>query len=229
MNQLTVLDRIARKAMKEALKDYNKLSSYPDLLQGRTFESFYNSEVDKEFRNLERGLQLKPRLDELLNKYGITTKKPEKLSENYFWITLRPGDEHRNRFTDFKHLVLTKYLTRNCFISYRYAWEQKGETPETMGHGYHIHILAHCPNYLMKTQLIKDTKSTFKKFCNGDVPDAFVQIEYIRTNDHFNNIRAYIMGYKTDSWKDEACAMDKPWREKYGLDDLYGTLDLDNK
>lgn len=227
MNKLTILDRIAKNAMKKALKSYMPLEEDWKAL-GKTIDDFYEEEVESEFRNLERGLKLLPKLDALLDKYGVQQKKPEKLSNNYFWITLRPGTEHQHRFTEFKHLILTKYLTRNCFSSYRYAWEQKGETPNDMGNGYHIHILALCPNYLMKTQLIKDTKSTFKKFCNGDVPDAFVQIEYIRTKEHFFNIRAYIMGIKSDTWKDPACAMDIPWREKLNLDSLYGTLDLEN-
>lgn len=226
-NQLSVLDRITRKAHARAMREWQALTDQWTAV-GKTFDDLYQQFVDEEFRMLEKALILKPRLDELLNKYNITQPKPEKLSGNYFWITLRPGVEHEHRFAEFKHIVLTKYLTRSCFLSHRYAWEQKGDTPETIGFGYHIHILASCPNYLMKTQLLKDTKSTFKKFCNGDVPEAFIQIEYVKTKEHFFNIRAYMMGYKTDTWKDPACELDKPWREKHGLDDLYGSLDLEN-
>lgn len=228
MNQLTVLDRIARKAMKSALKQYAPLEQEYEKL-GVTVDDLYNQAVEAEFRNLERGLQLKPKLDELLIKYNITTGKPEMLKDNFMFITLRPADVHRDRFNDFKHIVLTEYLPRKMFIEYKYAWEQKGETPDEMGHGYHIHILARCPNYLKGTQLKKDTKSTFNKFNNGEVHDAFVSYKYVKTKEYFYSIRAYMMGYKSDDWKDPACAMDKPWREKYGLDDLYGDLDLDNQ
>lgn len=226
MNQLTILDRIDRKAMTRALKDFVPLEEEYKRL-GVTLDDLYERAVASEFNALERALKLKPKLDELLTKYNITTQKPAKLSKNLFWITLRPSDEHSHRFAEFKTIVTNNYLTRSCFNSYKYAWEQKGETPDTMGKGYHIHILAQCPNYLMKTQLIKDTKSTFKKFCNGDVPEAFIQVEYVRTYEHLNNIRAYMSGIKSDEWKEPACELDKPWRKKYNLDDLYGDLEFE--
>lgn len=228
MNQLTVLDRIARRATTKALKNINGALSAEYEKLGITYENLYEQYLDEEFRLLEKGLQLKPRLDELLIKYNMANAKPENLSKNYLWITLRPADIHVDRFNDFKHIVLTQYLTRNMFINYKYAWEQKGETPDEIGKGYHIHILAHCPNYLKGTQLKKDTKSTFNKFCNGEVHDAFVDYKYVRTKDDFFSKRAYMMGYKSDDWKDPACAMDIPWRKKYNLDNLYGDLDLEN-
>ncbi len=226
-NKVANLVRMYRYARKQALKDLGPLIHDPDTDQTtitELLEKTTDTKMQIELNYLDNALKYANQFDEILERNGICKANPKLLKDNYFFITIRPGDEHKHRFSEFKHLITTKYLTRSMFTSYRYAYEQKGETTEDIGKGYHIHIIAHCPNYLKKTQLIKDTKSTFNKFCNGEVPDAFVQVDYVKTLDHYNNIHAYMSGYKADDWKDKACAMDKPWREKLGLEDSYGEL-----
>lgn len=229
MNRLTILDRIHKHAEKATEKAWT--ASYAEMAtkMGLSREDIYNKYINEEFKKLESALKLNERLENLLTQYNITKGKEEKLEGNYFWITLRPGPEHLHRFNDFKHLVDTKYITRSCFLSFILSWEQKGETEETMGEGYHCHILALTPNWLKKTQLIKDTKSTFNKFLNGFVPEAFVQVEYVRTVEHFHNINAYLRGYKADGFKETASTLDIPWRKQLGLNNTYGDLEWEGE
>lgn len=162
----------------------------------------------------------------ILEETGMMSKQSTKISGNWMWITLRPADEHKHRFADFRNLVENTYLNRAMFLDKIWVWEQKGETPETIGKGYHVHILANMRKGLMKTQAIKDTKSTFNKWLNGEVPDAFVEIEYVRSEDHYNNICAYIQGYKKDDWKEPACILDPEWRTSKGLKNIYGDINI---
>lgn len=220
-NLLQMGNRLAEKAMNKALKELNGPLAQEYEKLGVNLEFLYIKHLKAGLAIMERGAQVVPEIQAIMEKYNICTKKKERLDGNFFWITLRPADEHHERFGAFV-IETNKYLQRAMFKNKIWCWEQKGEKMEDLGKGYHIHILAECRSNLMKTQLIKDTKSTFKRFLNGNVPDAFVQAEYVRTKEHYNNITAYMQGYKNDKWKDSAVALDPVWRARNNLNDIYG-------
>lgn len=157
----------------------------------------------------------------MLEEEGAIKPKIKKLDGNFLFITLRPSDEHKERFSEFRHIVEKDYLKRRMFINGTYCWEQKGENEADLGKGYHIHILALCRAGLMKTQCIKDTKSTFKKFLKGDVPEAFVEVKYVRDTDDYKKIETYMKGFKADEEKQNAVSLDPLFRKSYGLAELY--------
>lgn len=213
MNVLTIANAIHKRASK-------RTSDEEDAWTPQQWKEIYERQVQSELYNLEQACKLVPRIEAILDKYNIRKTK-EKITGNWFWITLRPSDEHRNRFKDFRYICERDYIPRKMFLNGSYCWEQKGETIDDIGKGYHLHMLINCRTGLMKPQVIKDTKSTFKKFFNGDVPDAFVQVDYVRTEADYNRMDMYMDGAKTDDWKDPACAMDIPWRESLGLISRY--------
>lgn len=217
MNKLQLLQAIDKRAMKAAeLYDDNDT-------EGRRIA--YESRLNVEFRNLDRVMKLMPRLDALLEKNNISTKL-EKLDENLFWITLRPSDDHKDRFEEFKNYCEKYYLTRQMFVSYTYVWEQKGEIMNDVGKGYHIHILATLTKTTQKHHLIRNTKSTFNKFLMGECPDAFVEIRKVDTLIYKSNLLHYISGVKLVKASDEidkskAVAIDIEFRKKYKLEAFY--------
>lgn len=183
----------------------------------------YDLAIRVEFLELEKVMKLMPKLDELLQKHNISTKL-EKLDENLFWITLRPSDDHKHRFSEFMLFTKQKYLDRQMFLSKTWVWEQKGEDMDNLGKGYHIHILATLTKTTNKGHLLRNTKSTFSKFLGGDVPDAFVEIKKVDNQIYKNNLLHYISGVKVSTEevnKERAVEMDAHFRARYNLEDFY--------
>lgn len=160
-------------------------------------------------------------LKDVLNEMGYPILKAEqKLKENWWWITLRPGNEHKDRFTDF--LVQTfKYLDREMFIMWKAAFEQKGNTTEEIGTGYHVHIIAQLKDRYHLSRVIKDTKSTWDKFLGGYVPDPFVKAVKLTSIKELQIKSLYINGNKSDKDKKQAVELDPVWRKSINIQDSY--------
>lgn len=215
MNKLQLLNSIHRRATKYA-------DGFDDCMDKQLL---YDLAIKNEFIQLDKVMKLMPRLDELLAKNNICVKS-EKIDENLYWITLRPSTDHAERFAEFKIYVEKNYLSRAMFLSTTYVWEQKGENIETMGTGFHIHILASLTKHTDKYHLLRNTKSTFNKFLRGECPDAFVEIKKVDTLLYKNNLLYYISGMKksTDEVnKEPAVLIDIPFRAKYNLETFYTT------
>lgn len=183
-------------------------------------DMFYNTKIDQEFKLLEKVMLLVPRLDALLEKHNICAPL-EKIDKNLYWITIRPSDEHRYRFLEFKKYCEEKYFNRQMFLSTTYVWEQKGENVDELGRGYHCHILAHLTSNVLKHHCIRNTKSTFNKFLNGECPDAFVEVKKVDSPVYLANLLHYMSGVKSDIDKAKAVEMDAIFRKKYHLEEFY--------
>lgn len=220
MNKLQLLAAVEKKAYTFKHECINLHERAGKTITKDEAEFFYNQKIDSEFARLERVMLLVPRLDALLVKHNIATPL-EKLTENLLWITIRPSTEHKDRFLEFKKYCEEKYFTRQMFLSITYVFEQKGENIETLGHGYHCHILAHLTPNVQKHHCLRNTKSTFTKFLKGECPDAFVEIKKVDTVLYKANLLHYISGLKSDIDKFKAVEMDKLFREKYNLETFY--------
>lgn len=160
-------------------------------------------------------------LIDVLQRHGFTVKKGDNmLTGKWFWITLRPAAEHNERFDSFKEQV-REYIKRKMFLGWTYAFEQKGETEEEMGKGYHVHIIAECTNNMNKAKVIRDTKSSWKQWLGGDCPDAFIQVEKMEKQTEYQNRLKYITEKKGESYKHAAQEIDKIWRKQKKLYDTY--------
>lgn len=94
-----------------------------------------------------------------------------------------------------------------------YAYEQKGESIETMGHGFHWHILicTQHANYY-RTHIVRDAQRLFTY-----VAANCIQVDSIRNLDR---ARAYIRGEKEAS-KMPAVTYDRLWRKSMGIEELF--------
>lgn len=224
MNFISIANKIGNKARREAEK---KLKLYENItdeertqLKKQFYQQYYKSEVfyldcDLTTASQEGGLK------DILDKHGFHIKKPEeKLTGKWFWITLRPSPEHNERFDSFKQQTFD-YMKRKMFLDWKLVFEQKGETDEQMGTGYHVHIIANCKKNINKQKLIRDTKSTWSPWLNGYCPEAFIEIEKMETQTEYNNRIKYITGEKKDEYKHAAQKIDINWRVKKGLKNIY--------
>lgn len=213
MNALSLLNGIRKKAIQNAVKESS---------MGGDFTESYEREIERAFYNLEESCKLYSRLEDLLIKYKITKGRTlEELQGNWFFISLRPPPHMEDTFEDFHETVSKAYVPRKMFLNGSYCFEQCGKTLEELGKGFHCHLLMNCRKGLMKTQVVKDTKSTFRKYLRGEVPDAFVDVKYIRTEADWNRCVAYMDGNKADNEKDEAVALNDKWRASVRVESLY--------
>lgn len=164
-------------------------------------------------------------LMDIAKEFGYTMENKETPIKKWWWITLRPSREHKERFSDFMVTCLS-YLNRNIFKRWTAAFEQKGTNNETMGQDYHIHIIAEVNDKYHKTKIIRDTKSSWSKFLNGDVPDAFLEVKEIKTAEQAHVKLRYITGHKKEEHKHAAVAIDPIWRKKMLLKDIYESDDF---
>lgn len=235
MNFISIANKIGNKARKQALKlaeeegyllyekiEREKVQEYINKRSGELYQSMF----DKEVKNLDNDLTSAFKtngLVDVLTKHGFPIKKDsQKLTGKWFFITLRPATEHEHRFVEFKAMVF-KYLERTMFINWKLSFEQKGETTEEMGKGYHVHIIADCATWCTKKKMIKDTKRSWDKWLNGYVPDAFVQIDKMETTTDKLVKELYITGHKKEKHKEKAIAIDEQWRSKEGLRPTYSS------
>jgi hypothetical protein len=134
---------------------------------------------------------------------------------NWFFITIRP--QQQISWNDFHAHVLT-FVKRKAFIDYTLSFEQKGMTTETLGEGFHVHIVANC-KWRSKGEALRDTQSSFNKMC---APNC---IEVLPTRGPDQIIQNYLLDYKSDD-NHKICTKtwDTLWREKVGINNIMSTL-----
>jgi hypothetical protein len=139
--------------------------------------------------------------------YGNETSKQS------FFITIRP-DETRIGFEGFKDLVLN-FIKRKMFTKYTLSFEQKGTSVETLGKGFHCHIVA-TMTCRSKGEVLRNTISTFKG-CTAD--NCIKVIVASKPQEIIDN---YLKEYNSDDGhKEVTMEWDKLWRESHGLQSLY--------
>lgn len=93
---------------------------------------------------------------------------------------------------------------------FEYAFEQKGETRDDMGRGFHVHIVFSTSkkNYY-KSHVLRDAKRSWSY-----VADNCIQVDVIK---NLERARAYIRGDKNDASKVAAVEVDALWRDSVNL------------
>lgn len=143
---------------------------------------------------------------------------PEKLQRTYF-ITIRP-DEKSISFANFYTLIIN-FVKRSCFDYWELSFEQKGTTPETLGSGFHTHILARM-RQRSKGEVLRNTISTFKNCTSANC----IQVDVVKTQKDYDNCKNYFTKYESDDGhKIETKDWDTQWRENLGLKSTYCTIE----
>lgn len=135
------------------------------------------------------------------------------LKEKFYFITINPSPDVD--FNSFK-LKVEKYVQRSFIKNYIYTFEQRGQTPEEVGTGFHVHIITDMI-VRNKFNMVRDTFSTFKSMVSDkqkiDIRDYPISYREEKIQ--------YLKGEKWDDSKLDAVKINNLFREKYNLSLLY--------
>ena len=157
------------------------------------------------------------------NKKQLKVQLAKKNNNNYIWITINPKPEIKLK--DFQKL-LKKIVLKTCFTEYLSVLEQRGDTVQTLGKGFHAHILFKRNLNYKPTKCITNLKGSLKKVV-GDVNNQH-QFNYKIIGTEFAiDKKNYIIGQnKTGENKDMKQNMDIIWRKKNSIDEYLGNLNI---
>lgn len=166
------------------------------------------ADVKREFRiNCKLGIELMLEYKELYKELG-----PVEYNKYYF-ITVRP-DSNLITFLDFK-IMIEKMIKRKCFLLYNYSYEQKGITNETIGDGFHCHLVAQMTQR-SKGEVLRDVISSFKNYASPNC----IQVDICKNPTDV--VDKYLLNYESaDGHKVVTQESDALFRKKYSLENLY--------
>ena len=158
-------------------------------------------------------------LYEYINNQKIEHKKQtaKKHHNGYLWITINPKPKVTlGNFIKF----VNKITTKTCFTECTWAYEQRGVSPDDLGKGFHVHILAKRNVKYKPIKCKQNIKQSCKKYVGNVNNENQLNIQVIG-EDFAKDKVIYIKSVKTGDGKDKKQAMDIPWREKYNIKPYY--------
>lgn len=161
--------------------------------------------IDVEMLLIKEAIDLNERvLSPLLDGKKINNK-------SYFFISVRPKND--DDFWAFKKQC-DKFASSKQITEAAWSFEQKGESIDTLGTGYHLHIVAKWNLY--KSQVIQQAVSAFKNFAEPQCVDVKV------CGNPMEHVQRYLVDYDCDD-DHKSCTKewDARWRTSLGLDALY--------
>jgi len=192
---------LAAKMNKIKRKHYNQLRDEEESPQ-KAQEIAHNRVLSEFDSNCRLGIELMTRFKEMI---------PKRTTGNYM-ITIRP-DEKKIQFRVFKTLV-EKYVRKKMII-YTYSFEQKGTDENTIGQGFHVHIIGTIRQRDKTTCLAQ----TCNFFADCTAPNC-IQVDYCSHPEA--TIQNYLIDYKSDdSHKEVTKQGDEIWRREEQLQELY--------
>ena len=143
----------------------------------------------------------------------VKAKKEPKVDT--FFVTIRPApDADWPKFRDKVH----KWCGTSMAWSWNaYVFEQKGMSDDTLGAGFHVHIVGR--STLHKANLLNRCADAFKDFA----AKAAIQVSY--ANSAWKVWNRYLLNHtSTDGHKELTKKWDAKWREREGLKHAYGAV-----
>lgn len=195
-----IRDQLKRDLIKEAMKIQVELGEL-----GEDFQKLLA------FRN-----EAKKRLDE---------SKVHTAKNRWFWITINPEPKcNRANF-----LKCTANLAKRSFVkNAMYVIEQRGESEDDMGKGFHCHMLVErdmSNKHDTPSKIIERIRNTVKNILKLHKNNPYIQIvdaEYAK-----DKIR-YMQGDKDlhKEEKDLKLVYDKLWRDRENIEHIYGNIEI---
>lgn len=200
----------------QAKRMHKEAQKYVEMLQDNPYttpeqlEEAYDRIINHEISEFKKILIISKKLTE-------AWKEVSELTNQYF-ITIRPNEKVCS-FIEFYNYTL-KFIKRKCIEEYTLSFEQKGTTEETLGQGFHCHIVCKA-KWRSKGECLRDTKSTFNKICEPQC----IQVDVTRNpNDIIKN---YLIEYKSDDGHKEVTQKwDNIWRQRLSLRPIYTSNDI---
>lgn len=204
--------------VEKSVKDYEKTLSRIDADKRKELCDTWKKKQAgwklKEYVNdIKTALELRDAIRNLEEETGEQLLHVPQGEKQCYFITVRP-DTKKITFTDFYNDV-RKFVERKCFIDYKLSFEQKGMSAETLGEGFHVHIVA-ALKQRSKGEVLRDTQNTFKRYT---APNC---IEVLTTKNPAELVENYLVNYHSDDGhKAPTKEWDAQWRTRENLDSLY--------
>lgn len=171
-------------------------------------------------------LMYSDKYDEILEGLKSTKKELEELTNNskfvktdVLYITINPVEtvELSKFLKKVKSCVSKKWIDE-----YLYVIEQRGDSDETVGSGFHCHMFIYHRNETKKWSDVKrEVQSSFNSVCNTAKSNC-LKIMNVTTQNAYDNFLNYMIGLKKDKGnKRIKQEFDKVFREKNGLMNVY--------
>lgn len=201
----------AKKEARSAVDTFERLGKDEAFLKD-VYSRTYQSALDLEMHKFEEYLEFSAQLHEKYTELCGSAK-----GDRQYFITIRP-DTTKCEFLDFKSKV-EKFVSRKCFLEYTYSFEQKGTSPEALGEGFHVHIVAKMKQ-ASKGNVLRDTLSSWNDWISKGLiaPNC---IKVLPTNNGEKLVNDYLIEYKSD---DEHKEPTKPWDEIWRADNSLQAL-----
>lgn len=146
-------------------------------------------------------------------------ERKESSIQPYIFITVNPNATCS--LQDFSNLI-NKMLLKKWLTSYIYVIEQRGQTEEDMGKGFHMHLVITKPEGKSAAHCIREIGSTFKKIC--DISNFHCYNTKSISEEEYQRKLKYMLGEKestSDNRKDLKQSMDKIWRVRNNIEPFY--------
>jgi len=149
-----------------------------------------------------------------IKENGYRQYQKLKSIDSFQWVTVNPKPE--TSFESFKKDV-DKYVNQKHIEAAEYVYEQRGSNDDTMGQGFHVHLLVKTKTN--KADFEKRTRAKFSKYCGNDkhIYMKSCPLKFIKDK------QAYMRGEKIEPGKETKCEIDKLWRIKNNLNQYYIT------
>jgi len=144
--------------------------------------------------------------------------KDDESKSDFVFITVNPSPDVP--LSDFRKAV-DKSVKKTFIKKSLHVIEQRGETMEELGKGFHTHILIDKGDF-RPSHLRREFARTFSKVCDTSNPHCF-NINYCKIED-IPKRQNYILGSKKDVAKHKKQLMDKEFRKKFAIKEYYGEL-----
>lgn len=214
INKIQECRKIYERAFKKAFADHEASGEKLNITE------LIDHYVKLEIKTLDRAIEVVgPKLDEVIEKHFPKDTVPTKLTDKWTTITIRP--EIIPNIMEFKSDI-DELLTSPKFIEWEYCFEQKGEFEENMGAGAHAHILVKIKGYIKgRKDLLEPLQHIIKKYkCQPQI-GQYKGPMLIKDDIGLDRFRNYIRGNKHNKDKEAACNIDKIWRKKLNIEDIY--------
>lgn len=138
----------------------------------------------------------------------------------YMWICCNPHSLITlDEFMKIVRKAMSKLWLQQS--EYLYVIEQRGETEEEAGKGFHFHALYVKPDNKKYCEVIREMERTFNKAT--DTSNIHFYRHYGVSEEEFKRKIGYLVSDKADEAKHLKQRMDKYWRPKVGLQDYYSS------
>lgn len=192
---------------KKAASNYATMCEEQGGSYREAYDMMYQTELRSAYAQFDEYLRVSKELHDRYKDFIQPTKQA-------YFITIRP-DCSKCSLLEFMCKV-EEYLKRKCFLAYTLSYEQKGTSDETIGQGFHCHIVAEMKQR-SKTEVIRDTISSWKKWIDeGKIASNCIQVDVTKNPDEL--VQNYLIEYKSDDdHKLPTKEWDDKWRSNIGI------------